>query len=586
MIARSSILVASSGRVPAARGLALLVSLGALAACGSSQKPAPAEPVETVPAPAPAPPKTPAATPQPEVSMPPFEKVPQTAAPQELAFPDEAFRKQQPKAGPPRPFRLPPVKPFRLKNGVQAYLVEQHELPIVSMDLSFDGGAMTDPKGKEGLASVCMAMLTEGTARLDKIQYSEALADVASNISTYTTDDATGLTLSSLRKHLDATFALFAETLRSPGMRASDFDRMVKRRIEGVKQARGTPAAVAGRVSGPVLYGLDHPFAGVITEATLAAITLDDCRKYASTYLMPASARLFVVGDLTEAEVRKYFDGGELAAWTGAAAKLPALPAPNRPAGWIFFVDIPGAAQSQVSVLHFGPQRTAPDYFATTLMAAVFGGSFTSRINMNLREEKGYSYGARGGFGYTKQYGTFNASASVQADSTYQTVLELAREVKELASGARPIQKEELEREKQGMILGLPSQFATAQAALGNYRRLVYFGLPLDYYNSYVARVGGVNEAQTKAAAAKHLRPNEAVYLVVGDGNAKMIVGVPRKEVDPATKQEKTVWTREPYMKDGKQLTLREALVDLAARSASGASGLVELDRDGRPKGP
>ena len=567
-----------------ARSSTLIMCLCALAACGSPQPTtvaAPAAPVETAPAPVA---QAPAPTPQKEVPVPAFEKVPQTAAPQELVFPDEAFRKQQPKAGAPRPFRLPAVKPFRLKNGVQAYLVEQHELPIVSMDLNFDGGAMTDPKGKEGLASVCMAMLTEGTAKLDKIQYAEALADVASNINTYTTDDATGLTLSSLRKHLDATFALFAETLRTPGLRASDFDRMVKRRIESVKQARGTPAAVAGRVTGPVLFGLDHPFAGVVTEATLAAITLEDCRRYASTYLTPGAARLFIVGDLTEAEVRAYFEGGELAAWTGAPAKLGAVPAPSGPPGRIFFVDVPGAAQSQVSMLHGGPQRTAPDYFATTMMASVFGGSFTSRINMNLREEKGYSYGARGGFGYTKQYGTFNASASVQADATYQTVLELAREVKELSSGARPVQKEELEREKQGVILGLPSQFATAQAALGNYRRLVYFGLPLDYYNSYVARVGQVNEAQVKAAAAKHLRPGQAVYLVVGDGNAKVIVGVPKKEVDPDTKQEKTLWTREPYRKDGKQLTLREALVDLAARGDVGAGGLVELDRDGRPK--
>jgi predicted Zn-dependent peptidase len=511
-------------------------------------------------------------------------KVTQTAVPQELAFPDEEFRRQQPKAGPPRPFRLPPVKQFTLKNGVHAYLVEQHELPIVSLDLNFDGGSMTDPKGKEGLASVCMSMLTEGTAKLDKIQYAEALADIASNINTYAADDSTGLTLSSLRKHLDTTFALFVDTLRAPGLRASDFDRMVKRRIEAVKQARGTPAAVAGRVSGGVLYGLDHPFAGVVTEASLAAITLDDCRQYVSTYGKPANARLFVVGDLTEAEVRGYFDKGELAAWKGAAAALPALPAPKGPPGRIFFVDIPGAAQSQVSMLHFGPGRTAPDYFANTMMAAVFGGGFTSRINMNLREDKGYSYGARGGFGYTKQYGSFNASASVQADSTYQTILEIAREVKDLASGGRPIEKDELEREKQGATLGLPSQFATAQAALGNYRRLVYFGLPLDYYNSYIARIGQVNEAQVKASAGKHLKPGQAVYLVVGDGNAKMIVGVPKKEIDPGTKKEKTIWTREPYLKDGKQLTLREALADLAARGDVGAGGLVELDRDGRPK--
>jgi len=167
----------------------------------------------------------------------PILHVPQTATPQDLVFPEEAFRSQQPAAGTPRPFRLPPVKTFTLRSGVKVYLVEQHALPLVSMDLSFDGGGAVDPKGKEGLASVCMAMLTEGTAQLDKIAYAERLADTASSIGGYAGDDAVGLTLSSLGKHLDPTFALFVDTLRAPGFRPSDFDRMIQRRIEGIKQA-------------------------------------------------------------------------------------------------------------------------------------------------------------------------------------------------------------------------------------------------------------------------------------------------------------------------------------------------------------
>jgi zinc protease len=189
---------------------------------------------------------------------------------------------------------------------------------------------------------------------------------------------------------------------------------------------------------------------------------------------------------------------------------------------------------------------------------------------MNLREGKGYSYGARGGFSYSKQYGAFSATASVRTDSTYQTLLEIDHEVKDLWSGKHAVDREELDREKQGAILGLPGQFATGQAALGNYRRLVYFGLPMDYYNTYAAKVGQVTEAQIKAAAAKQLRPGQAVYLVVGDGDAKMIVREGTKDV--------------PYVKDGKQLTLREALADLAKRGDVGTGGLVELDTDGRPK--
>jgi predicted Zn-dependent peptidase len=543
----------------------ILVAAAAVSACTQN-------PPAAVPSPPPQEPVVTAPPPKPEVKpMSESEtiKVTQVATPQELAFPEEEFRIKQPTAGAPRPFRLPKVKPFTLKSGIKVFLVEQHTLPLVSIDLNFDGGSVAEPRGKEGLSSVCMAMLTEGTAKLDKIQYAEALADVASNISTYASDDSQGVTLSSLTKHLDTTFALFVETLREPGFRATDFDRLVKRRIESIRQSKGTPASIAGRVSSPVLYGATHPFGAVSTEQSLAAITLDDCKQYVTKWLRPGNARLFVVGDMTEAQVRQYFDGPRLAGWKGRPEKTPTLTTPKGLKGRIFFVHVPNAAQSQVSMMHFGPKRTAPDYFATSMMASVFGGGFSSRINMNLREDKGYSYGARGTFGYSRAYGTFNASASVRTDSTYQTLLEIDREVKELWKGTRPIAKEELEREKLGAVLGLPGRFATAQAALGQYRGLVYFGLPLEYYNSYVAKLEKVNEAQVKASAQKHLKPGQAVYVVVGDGDAKVIVREQGKDV--------------PYMKDGRQLTLREALADLATRGDVGAGGLIELDTDGKP---
>jgi zinc protease len=543
---------------------ALVGAMGAtLAGCGGAATPQPAAPATSQAEPPP-PQETPV-----EPPAQPIRNV-QTATPQELTFPDEAFRATQPAAGAPRPFRLPKIKPFTLKNGIQVYLVEQHELPLVSMDLNFEGGSMTDPKGKEGLASVCMAMLTEGTSKLDKIQYAESLADVASHISTYAADDSHGLGMNSLTKHLEPTFALFVDTLLDPGFRQADFDRMIKRRIESVKQSKGTPASVSSRVTGAVLYGLTHPFGTVVTEESLKAITLDDCRAFASKWLKPKNAKLFVVGDLTEAQVRSYFDGGALASWKGTLPKAPALPQPAKATGRIYFVHIPGAAQSQISMMHFGPKRNAADYFANFMVGSVFGGGFSSRINMNLREDKGYSYGAGGGFSYSKAYGTFRAAASVRTDATYQSLLEMHREMSELASGTRPVQKAELEREKQGAILGLPARFSTGQSALGQYRSLVYFGLPLDYFNRYVDQVSKVTEAQVKASAKKHLQPTQARYLVVGDGNAPVIVrDASGKDV--------------PLEKDGKQLTLREALADLAARGDVGAGGLIELDTDGRP---
>ena len=547
--------------------LATLLLVTSAVACGPKAGPAP------IPAPAPTlPPTLPTPTPPTADGKPPMPPAAptQTASPQALQFPDEDFRRAQPAPGDKRKFNFPKVKSFVLKNGVQVFLVEQHVLPIVSMDLNIDGGGLADGKDKDGMASVCMSMLTEGTDKLDKIAYAEALADIASSVNAYAGDDSHGLTLSSLTKHLDETFDLFVATLRTPGMRQSDFDRMIKRRIEGVKQAKGSPQSIAPRITGPVLYGPAHPFGGVTTEEGLTKITLDDCKSFVGTWLKPKGARLFVVGDQTEAQIRARFDGAAaLAQWTGAAPKAPALPAPKTMKGRIFFVNVPGAAQSQVSMLHFGPKRTAPDYLANTIMASVFGGGFASRINMNLREDKGYSYGARGGFSYTHTYGIFTASAGVQANSTYQSLLEIHREMVQLASGKAPATPEELAREKVGATLALPGRFATAQSALGQYRGLVYYGLPLDYYDTYVAKLEKVSAADVAAAAKKHLLADDGVYIVVGDGDAKMI------HVDGAKKDA-------DLMKGDKHVTLREALADLAASGEVGKGGLVELDTDGR----
>ena len=554
--------------------LAILSIALAVAACGPSK-------TNTQPAPFPgttgdvpvATPTDPTPTPTPVPTM------TQTAQPQELAFPDEPFRAEQPRPAENRPFNLPKMKPFTLKNGLKVYLVEQHTLPIVSVELNLDGGGAADPDGKEGLASVCMSMLTEGTQRLDKIAYSEALADIASSIGASAGDDTQSVAMNTLTKHFETTFGLFVETIRTPGFRAAELERLVKRRIEGVRQAKASPASIASRVSGAVLFGPTHPLGAVTTEQSLASITLDDCTAYHKKWLKPRGARLFVVGDMTEAQIRQYFEGTQLAGWTGAVPAAPGVVAPKTMAGRVFLVDVPGAAQSQLSLLHFGPKRNAPDYFQTSVMSSILGGGFASRVNMNLREDKGYSYGARASFSYMRQYGTFGAGAGVRTDSSYQALLELRREIEELQANKKPVnEKEELEREKSGMVLGLPGRFATGSATLGQFKGLVYFGLPLEYYNTYVDKVGKVSTAQVTAAAKKHLKPGEIVYLVVGDASAKMIRRVETKDDKGTVTKKEDV----PLEKDGKQLTLREALADGLATGALGKGELVVLDADGK----
>ena len=483
------------------------------------------------------------------------------------AFPDEAFRASQPPGTQPRPFQLPGVQQFSLANGIDVYLVERHELPIISASLSFGGGDLDDPVGKTGRASVCMDMLTEGTKKLDKLAFDEALADVASGVNAYAGNDRQGITFRTLSNHLDTTFDLFADALRSPAHRKPDFDRLVKRRVEGLKQMKGSVTALARRVSDNVLYGEAHPEGQLVTEKTLGKLRVSDCTRHHREFLRPEGARLFVVGDITQAQITAKFDAG-LPSWKGKPKSPVESVQPKSRDGKIFFIDVPGAAQSAINIVHFGPARQAPDYFANDMMSAVLGGGFSSRINMNLRENKGYSYGARGSFQYEREHGVFAASTSVRSDSTHQSILEFFAEIGSMKSGSNPITAAELDREKNGEILGLPARFATARDALRMYADLVYYDLPLDYYNRLVDEVSRVTLAQVVASAATHLRPEEARIIVVGDGKAAMIRHQDGQDVpllDPS----------------GQPVSLLTALRNLAAAGTVGQGTLVILDADG-----
>ena len=487
--------------------------------------------------------------PPPEKAAPVGEAQPAPPPPEaplpELKFPDnEAFRKTQPGPGAVKDFKAPPIQRYKLKNGVEVFHVERHELPTVSADLVFEGGSVNDPPGKEGLATMCVALMGEGTEKLDKIAYNEALADLASSVNTYAAGDQQGVGMESLTKNLDATIALWADTLLHPGMRADELERMRKRRLESLKQQKGNVSGVAGRLTASIVHGDKHPYGRIPVEDSIKAVKLDECKKYLGDYFKPAGARLYVVGDITKADVEKKL-GGAMGAWKGAPKKTKAIPKPAPRKGRVFFVDVPGSPQSAVALVHVGPPRKAKDYFATSLMAAILGGGFASRINMNIREEKGWAYGARGGFGYNRSWSVFNAGGSIVAEKTKDAVLEILKEIKGMRDAEA--RDDEMEREKDGAILALPSLFQTRQSVLGTYRSLLYFGLPLNYYDSYVKNVQGLDKAAIKKAAMAHLESKDLRLFVVGDGK-----------------------------------TVLPMLKDLVQAKALGAGDLVVLDADGK----
>jgi zinc protease len=459
----------------------------------------------------------PAATTAPETSTTanPTEATPPEPPPPELVFPEEPFRAQQPPADTLRPFKTPSLQRFSLPEGISVYLVERHNLPIVSLSMVFEGGSFIDPRGKDGLASVCATLMSEGTQTLGKLAFEEALADIASSVQSGASEDQHSVALSSLKKHFGATLDLWADTLLKPGLRQEELDRSLKRRVAGLQQVKGSPTAVAGRLSPSIVYGPEHLYGRFATEASYGAITLADCQSFVTDYVKPQGAKLFVVGDVTRAEITEQV-GARLKGWTGRPKRAPAPSAARPRPGKIFFVDIPNAQQSVVQLVHLGPPRKAADYHPTAILSAILGGGFTSRINMNIREKHGYAYGAGGGFGYNRQGSTFRATASVRTDVTKESVLEMWKEIRGLREGEPT--EQELTREKDGRVLSVPAQFSTGGQILGAFRELIYYGLPLTYYDSFVSRVQAVNKNAVKQAAARHLKPANLQLLVVGDG--------------------------------------------------------------------
>jgi predicted Zn-dependent peptidase len=431
-------------------------------------------------------------------------------------FPEEAFRGQRPAAGAPRAFQQPPVTRFNLPNGIEVVLVERHELPTVTMDLVFPGGSVTDPKDKVGQARVCMTLVSQGTEKLNKTAFDEAKADIAAAVGAAAASEELSVELATLTKNLDATLDLWADMLLHPGLRKEDLDRDVQRSVAQLAAQRGAPPQIAGRLRGSVYFGPNHPYGRVTMEKGLQAITVDDCKKLVKDYFKPGGARLYVVGDVTPEQVKEKVTA-RLAGWTGRVKpRLAVGPAVPRTGGRIFFVDVPGAPQTVISMGHAGPARTAKDFIPTDLAVDIFGGSFSSRINMNLREDKGWTYGAGGGIIYTRTRGVFFTGASVKTDTVGGSVREMVKELQKMTS--TDVTDVELERAKGSAKQSLPARFATGDAVAGSFRDLQYYGLPLDYWAKYVPAVDRANKVAVRQAAKLHFKPNQTVWLIVGDG--------------------------------------------------------------------
>lgn len=461
-----------------------------------------------------------------------------------VVWPDEDYRYTRPEPRTRAALRVPAIERFELDSGIEVFLAPRPTLPTVSMWLSLPTGGAADPVGKRGLTSLCMSLVGQGTQSLSKVPFEERQADLAANISSGATAESVNVGMSTLKRALEPTLDLWAETLREPGFREEDLERLRARRLTSLAQNKAAPDPLARRLWRSVVMGSSHPYGRITTESGYRSISVADCKKFHKS-LGPANARLFVAGAITEAEIREHIEL-RLAGWKGDTPELPPMPEATPREGTIFLAHVDEAAQSKIYIGHPGPDRTAPEYEANRMMAAILGGSFSGRVNMNIREDKGFAYGARARFTYFKSGGWFSTTTSVRTDATRASLDELAKEIQRMRTS--PVSEEELERERQAILLSLPANFSTARRMLGTYSSLAFFGLPMDYYDGFVKRVQSVSANSIQTAAAKNLRATDYKVLVVGD----------------ATK-------------------IRDELQSLAAAGTFGPhKTVIELDADGR----
>jgi zinc protease len=425
----------------------------------------------------------------------------------------DEFRRQQPAAGPASAFVVPAPLRFTA-GGVDVFLVERHDLPLVSASLGFTTGAVADPRDKAGLAGLCAATMGEGPARLTKVAFEETQADLAASVGFGAGTEQSGGSARALTTTFPAALDLLVELVARPGLRPDDFARVQARQVNAVAQQRGSAEAVAGRVQGRVVWGADHALGAVVTEASLRNLALADCAAFARR-LGPRGARLFVVGDITrDALTRLVEASAKKHAWKGAAPAAVSVAPTRAGTGGVVAVDVPGAAQSVLLVLAEGPARAAPDHEAQAIMLSILGGGFSSRVNMNLREKHGYTYGARAGVGHTRTRGVFSMSTSVRTDVTAPAIRELLVELRTMQGGA--VTDEELARERDGALQAFPARFATGAGIADAWATVAFHGLPKDTWDKTPARLAAV-DAGAVARAARAVLPSSPTLLVVGD---------------------------------------------------------------------
>jgi zinc protease len=427
-------------------------------------------------------------------------------------------RAQPPRPGPAPRLTLPQVQKSTLSNGLRVWLLEHHEVPIVQANLVVLSGAAADVPGQFGAASLTAAMLDEGAAGKAALALADEVEFLGAQLGTGATFDASAVRMSTPAARLPEALALLAEVALRPDFPTEELERLRTERLTALLQARDEPQSLIGIAFPRLLYGPEHRYGTSAggTEASLKALGVNELRAFHRGHYRPDNAVLIVVGDVAAGALQPLAES-RFGAWKADGAAAPPFPlraAPQPPKRQIFIVDKPGAPQSQIRVGLVGVPRNTADYVALDVWNTILGGSFTSRLNTNLRETHGYSYGAASRFDMRRAAGPFFATAGVQTDKTAEALKEFFNELNGMLA---PIPADELDKAKNYAALSFPGEFETTGQLAVKLEELVTYALPDDVFSRYVDEVQKIAPADMARVAKTYLQMDRLVVVIVGD---------------------------------------------------------------------
>jgi len=428
-------------------------------------------------------------------------------------------RSRPPEPGPPPALKLPQIQKRQLSNGLPVWIVELHKVPVAQVNLVVLSGTAADPAGKFGIASLTAAMLEEGAGSRSALEVADAVDYLGADLGTGAATDSLALRLHVPVARLADALPLMADVALRPTFPKDELERQRQERLTNIIQARDEPATIASTGFSRVLYGRGHRYGtpGYGTAETLKAFAVDDLKSFYASAFRPSNAALIAVGDVTADRLvpmlESSFGSWKPASTTAAAAeKLPPVDQPA--AREVIVIDKPGAPQTQIRIGWIGAPRSTPDYFPLFVMNTILGGSFSSRLNMNLREKHGYTYGASSSFDMRASAGPFTAGAGVQTDKTGEALKEFFNELEGIL---KPVSADELARAKNYVALHYPNGFESTGDVSRRLEDALVYKLPDDYFSKYVQNIQGVTAADVQRVAQKYIQPGRLVVLVVGD---------------------------------------------------------------------